>query len=135
MPVEVSAELTIPDDELEWTYTTSGGPGGQHANRNQTRVRLAWDVASSSAVSGSTKVRLQDTLGSTVRVDVDDTRSQFRNRAIAAQRLADKVSTALKQTRRRKATRPSKGSKHRRLDAKRRRSDTKRLRRRPHSED
>ena len=131
VPIEINQSLVVPDAELEWKYTTSGGPGGQHANRSSTRVHLTWNIADSSVVSGETRSRLLSKLGGAVRVDVDDHRSQVRNRDIAAQRLAEKVQAALVRPRTRKATKPSRGAQRRRLEGKKQRSNTKKLRQKP----
>ena len=131
MAIDVNDSLSIPDAELEWKFTTSGGPGGQHANRTSSRVQLAWDISSSQVLSNRIRQELQSKLGAVVRVDVDDHRSQGRNREIAAERLADKVRSALVRQRRRRATKPSRSSQRRRVEGKRKRSETKRLRQKP----
>lgn len=127
----VTRSVRIPRRELEVSFSASGGPGGQHANKNATRVDLRFDVESSSAFSASQRDRVRSKLGSEVRVSVDDERSQLRNRELAEQRLADRLRDALRVERTRKATKPTKGSKRRRLDAKKRRGETKRQRRKP----
>lgn len=131
MPIEVTSRLSIPDAELDYRFTTSRGPGGQHANRSSTRVQLAWHIAGSESLDETTRDRLLAALGDTVRVDVDDHRSQQRNRELAAERLAQKVSGALATKRSRRPTRPTTGSRRRRVEGKRRRSQTKELRRKP----
>ena len=131
MPIEIDDSLEIPDAELEWKYTTSRGPGGQHANKASTRVQLAWNIASSEALTDTMRRRLRAKLGDVVRVDVDDHRSQGRNREVASERLADKVRTALVRQRRRRATKPSRASQRRRVEGKRRKSETKKLRKKP----
>lgn len=131
MPIHVDQSLLIPDAELEWKYTTSGGPGGQHANRSSTRVQLSWDIAESSVLNHDRRERLVAKLGDIVRVDVDDHRSQLRNKDLASERLADKIRGALVQQRKRKKTKPSRGSQRRRLDSKKRNSNTKKLRQKP----
>ena len=135
MPIEINSSLVIPDAELEWKFTTSGGPGGQHANRSSTRVQLSWSIANSGVLSESMRDRLQAKLGDVVRVDVDDHRSQLRNKDVAGERLADKVRAALVRQRKRKPTKPSKGAQRRRLDSKRRTSQTKKLRQKPRNWD
>jgi len=131
MPIEINQSLVIPDAELDWKYTTSGGPGGQHANRSSTRVQLTWNIAESGVVNQSQRDRLISKLGDVVRTDVDDHRSQLRNKDTAADRLADKVRAALVQQRKRKKTKPSKGAQRRRLEGKKRKSQTKKLRQKP----
>ena len=135
MPIEINSSLVIPDAELEWKFTTSGGPGGQHANRSSTRVQLSWSIANSGVLSESMRDRLQAKLGDVVRVDVDDHRSQLRNKDVAGERLADKVRAALVRQRKRKPTKPTKGAQRRRLDSKRRTSQTKNLRQKPRNWD
>ena len=129
--LHVTPGCAIPLDELVERFGPSGGPGGQHANRSNTRVELRFDVAASSALSPSQRTRLLDTLGPEVRVVVDDERSQARNRVLARQRLAATVAGALHVPRARRATRPSPAARQRRLDAKRAQSERKRDRRPP----
>ncbi len=135
MPVVVNSRLTIPDDELEWRFSPSGGPGGQHANRAHTRVEVSWDPAASAAardLTESQRNRLLSNAPSAIRLTVDQYRSQHRNRTVAEERLAERVRAALAPPpKARRATKPSKGAKRRRLEAKRRTGQTKKLRRRP----
>ncbi len=131
MAIEINQSLVIPDTELDWKYTTSGGPGGQHANKSSTRVQLSWNIAESEVLNEGVRARLQSKLGDVVRADVDDNRSQLRNKDLAAERLAAKVRAALVQQRKRKATKPSRGSQRRRLDGKKRDAKTKKLRQKP----
>ena len=93
--LRVNRTLSIPLDELEWRFTPSGGPGGQHANRSNTRVELRFDVAGSPSLGPRQRARLIERLGPLVRVTVDAERSQLRNRAIALERLADRLGVAL----------------------------------------
>jgi ribosome-associated protein len=127
----VTRSVRIPRRELEFTFSTSGGAGGQHANRNATRADLRFDVAASSAFSPSQRDRVIARLGAEVRVAADDERSQLRNREIAEQRLVARLADALRVERRRKPTKPTKGSQRRRVESKKRRSETKQQRRRP----
>lgn len=120
----------IPGDELEEFFETSGGPGGQHANRANTAVRLRFDVVASS-LPDDVRTKLTQRLGDTVEVTVTDSRSQFRNRAIARQRLQDRIETALVDPPARRKTRPTRASKQQRLEDKRARSEKKRLRQPP----
>ena len=131
MPIEINQTLVVPDAELEWKYTTSGGPGGQHANRSSTRVQLSWNITDSAVLTEGTRGQLTKKLGDIVRVDVDDHRSQLRNKDVAADRLAEKVRGALVRPRKRKATKPSKGAQRRRLEGKKRNAQTKKLRQKP----
>lgn len=135
MPIEVDSTLVIPDAEIQWKFSPSGGPGGQHANRSSTRAELTWHVAESVVLSNAQRDRLTTELGPIVRIAADDTRSQTRNREIAEQRLAERCREALVEVRRRRSTRPTGGSRRRRLAEKRRHSETKRLRRPPSRDD
>jgi ribosome-associated protein len=127
----VSRSCRIPLDELEWRFSASGGPGGQHANTSNTRAEVRFDVANSPSLGPRQRARLLEKLGPVVRVVADDERSQMRNRELAQQRLAARLAEALKVERPRVATRPSLGAKNRRLESKRRTSERKRLRGRP----
>ena len=131
----VGRGLVVPAAEIEERFTTSGGPGGQHANRARTRVELRFDIAASEALSDHQRRLLSERFGDEVKVVVDDERSQLRNRTIARERLAARLRSALVPPRPRRPTRPTRGSKVRRLDAKRQRSEVKRARRRPSGDD
>lgn len=131
MAITVDDRLVIPDTELSWRFSPSGGPGGQHANRSNTRAELTWDVAGSTSVDEHRHRLLLDRLGTSCTVVADDERSQARNRDAATRRLAKRVREALVVERTRRSTRPTAGSRRRRLDGKRRRSQDKQLRRRP----
>jgi len=133
--LSVNRSLRIPLDELEWRFSASGGPGGQHANRSNTRVEIRFDVASSPSLGPRQRARLLEKLGPSVRVVVDAERSQSRNRALALSRLADRLAAALRVERPRTATRPTAGSRERRLAEKRRRSEQKQQRQRPRADD
>ena len=122
---------TIPDAEIEEDFTTSGGPGGQHANRSNTAVEVRFDVSASQAFPPDVARRIISSLGDVVTASSSESRSQWRNRALARQRLAEKLEEAITPPSRRRPTRPTRASKRRRLDAKRRRSEKKRLRRDP----
>jgi len=134
-PLVVRPGLVIPAAELDERFSPSGGPGGQHANRAHTRVELRVDLTTCSALTDHQRARLVERFGDDVRVVVDEERSQLRNRTIARDRLAARLRAALVPTRTRRATRPTKGSRQRRLEGKRQRSQVKRDRRRPSSED
>lgn len=124
----------IPAAELEELFETSGGPGGQHANRSETAVRLRFDVAASS-LPAEVRSRLTSRLGDLVEVSSSKSRSQFRNRALARRQMQEKLEGALKQETKRKRTRPTRASKRRRLDTKRAHAEKKRLRKPPPIED
>ena len=135
----VSDDLVIPAAELAWRFDTAGGPGGQHANKAATRAEVSFDLGRSPAVAEEARQRMLARLGSrapsgVVTVTVDDTRSQWRNRQLARRRLADLLRDSMRRPRPRRPTRPTAAAKRHRLDAKRRRGETKRLRRRPEPE-
>ncbi|HJR92999.1 MAG TPA: alternative ribosome rescue aminoacyl-tRNA hydrolase ArfB [Acidimicrobiia bacterium] len=123
--------FTIPDEEITETFTTSGGPGGQHANRSQTAVEIRFDVAASTAFPEIEQHRIIDRLGAVVTVTASDSRSQWRNRALARERLAERLAQALRPVTPRRPTKPSRASRVSRLESKRQHSEKKRLRRRP----
>lgn len=129
--LRVNDRLVIPADELEWRYSTSGGPGGQHANTSNTRAEVVFDIDGSPTLDDPTRQRLQARFGRRLAVSADDTRSQLRNRELAAQRLAARLASALVVARKRRATRPGKGAEERRLADKRRRAQQKAARRGP----
>lgn len=131
----VTRAVRVPRRELEWSYSTSGGAGGQHANRNATRAELRFDVESSSAFTPSQRDRVLGRLGPEIRLAVDETRSQLRNREIAEARLVERLRTALHVERPRTATKPSKAAKRRRVEGKKQRGRTKQLRARPSRDD
>ena len=131
----VNRSLRIPLSELEWRFTASGGPGGQHANRSNTRAELRFDVTSSPSLGPRQRARLLERLGPVVRVVVDDERSQLRNRQLAQERLAQRLASALRQETPRRTSSPTAASQERRLSAKRHRGEQKRQRRRPLSDD
>jgi len=125
----VSRSCRIPLREIQVRFTRSGGPGGQHANTSDTRVEVTFDVEASTSLGPRQRERLLAKLGPEVRAVAADERSQARNRELALQRLADRIERALRVDKPRTATRPTKASKERRLQAKKRRGDIKRLRR------
>jgi ribosome-associated protein len=127
--LRVSAGCTVALSELRWRFTTSGGPGGQHANKVATRAEVRFDVATSPSLTESQRERLEAKLGPVVTVAVDETRSQSRNRALALERLRARLAGGLVRSRPRRPTKPSRGSVERRLTAKKQRSQTKRQRR------
>jgi len=139
MDLPVGKHFAISEDELEWSFSTSGGPGGQHANRNATKAELRWDLASSQAIGDEMRAKLVSRLGSrvregTVKVTAGESRSQWRNRQAARKRLAELLERALRDRRRRIPTKPSKSSQRTRVDDKRRQGAKKRLRNKPDSE-
>lgn len=129
--LRVTASVRVPLEDIAVRYETSGGAGGQHANRSHTRVELSFDVRASTALSEAQRDRVVAKLGPVVRAGAADSRSQTRNREIALERLGAKLAEALHVDPTRRPTRPTKGSVRRRLDAKRQAGERKVLRRRP----
>jgi ribosome-associated protein len=127
--------LEIPVAEIELRTSRSSGPGGQHANVTASRVEAVFDVNASTALSDAQKARIAARLGPRVTASAQDTRSQLRNRELALERLAERLAAALEVARPRRKTRPTAASRRKRVEAKRRRGETKRARRRPNSED
>lgn len=124
---------TIPGNELSWNFGTSGGPGGQHSNKANTRAELSWTIGDSDALSPDVKLRVTEALASRIASGVltvgsDDSRSQWRNRSIARKRMAELIEEAARPPKSRRPTKPSRSARRRRLDAKRRQSEKKRLR-------
>jgi ribosome-associated protein len=117
--------------EITFRVSRSSGPGGQHAQKSSTRVEAIFDVESSEGLSEAERARVVDRLGGVVRAIAQDERSQLRNRELATERVLEQVRKAARPRRRRTATTPTQASRERRLDDKRRRGDTKRLRQPP----
>ncbi len=129
--LRVTRSCAIPLSELEWRFTASGGPGGQHANRSNTRAEVRFDVVASVSLADVHRQRLLERLGPVVRVVADDERSQTRNRALALDRLRARLAEALRVERQRRPTAPTRASQQRRIEQKKRRGDLKRGRRPP----
>ncbi len=122
-----SRGLRIPSAALSWWATRSGGPGGQHANTSDTSVTIELDLDQAGLPDAVTD-RLRTAHGDTVRANAADSRSQFRNRQLARKRLGELVDGAARPQRRRRPTKPTRGSQRRRLDAKRQQAEKKRRR-------
>ena len=129
--IRVTRSVSIPLSEIDLRFSRSSGPGGQHAQKTETRVEAIFDVERSEALTPRQKQRVAQKAGSVLRAVAQDERSQTRNRELAIERLAMQLSEALKVERPRVATKPSKAAVKRRLEQKRRRAETKRLRRPP----
>ena len=135
--LRISSGLTIPEAELSWRFSRSSGPGGQSVNTADSRVELLWDAAGSTTLTPHQRDRLLDRLSGrlvngVLTIAASEHRAQLRNRDAARERLASIVAEALRPPApQRRATKPSRGSKERRLKAKQRRTDVKQLRRRP----
>lgn len=134
--LEVDDGLVIPAAELNWRFSRSSGPGGQHVNTTDTRVELSWSVTDSTVLDERRRNLLVERLGSRVAdgiltVSASEFRSQLRNREAARDKLAAVVRRGLRERRTRRPTKPTRGSQRRRLDQKRKRGETKQLRRPP----
>jgi ribosome-associated protein len=129
--IRVTRSVVLPRSEIELRFSRSSGPGGQHAQKSETRVEALLDVESSSALTETQKRRVVAKAGPTLRAVAQDERSQLRNRELATERLVEQLREALRVPRRRRPTKPSAQSRKRRLESKRRRGETKRLRRPP----
>lgn len=138
--LRVNRRLVIPSNELEERFSTSSGPGGQHANKASTRAELAWNVATSSVLGPRQRERIRLRLANRIdsngvlRVASEKHRSQLRNREEAKKRLAELIDRALKVEPARVKTKPTKAGRERRLQQKRRRSEVKRARRVTHDD-
>jgi ribosome-associated protein len=122
--------LSVPLSEIEIRASRSSGPGGQHANVTASRIEATFDVRNSTVLSEAQKARISAKVGPRITAVAQDARSQARNRELALQRLAQRLRDALHVPRPRTKTKPTKGSKRRRLDDKKRRGQTKEGRRR-----
>jgi ribosome-associated protein len=129
--IQVTRSVSIPRFEIELRFSRSSGPGGQHAQKSDTRVEATFDVEASAVLSEAQKRRVIAKAGPVLRAVAQDERSQWRNRELATERLVEALRDALRVPRKRKATKPSKAAIERRLEDKRRRSQMKRLRRPP----
>jgi ribosome-associated protein len=127
--IRVTRSVVLPLTEIELRFSRSSGPGGQHAQKSETRVEAAFDVEASKALSNAQKRRVIARAGPVIRAIAQDERSQWRNRELAVQRIVEQLREALRVERRRLPTKPTAASVERRLAEKRRRSETKRLRR------
>lgn len=119
----------LPRAEIELRTSRSSGPGGQHAQKSETRVEALFDVEASTALSDGQKKRVLAKTGPVLRAIAQDERSQLRNRELAIERLVEQLREALHVERKRLPTKPSAAARQRRLDEKKRRGDVKRLRR------
>jgi ribosome-associated protein len=129
--IRVTRSVSIPRSEIELRFSRSSGPGGQHAQKTETRAEAVFDVESSVGLTPAQKRRVSAKAGPVLRAVAQDERSQWRNRELAIERVVEQLREALKVKRRRKPTKPTAAARERRLEEKRRRSQTKRLRRPP----
>lgn len=133
--VRVSRSVCIPLDEIEMRVSRSSGPGGQHANKTESRVEAVFDVEASDALGPNQKRRIAAKLGPIVRAVSQDERSQTRNRELALSRLAERLAGALRREKPRVATKPTRAAREHRLADKHRRSEIKGARRPPSTDD
>jgi ribosome-associated protein len=133
--LRVSRSCAIASDELEWRFSASGGPGGQHANTSNTKVEVRFDIASSPSLGPRQRARLLERFGPVVRATASERRSQHQNRELALERLQARIAAALHVDPKRYSTKPSRAAKKRRVDDKKQRGDIKRNRRRPSGEE
>jgi ribosome-associated protein len=129
--IRVTRSVAIPVAEIQLRFSRSSGPGGQHAQKSESRVEAVFDVEASSALTPAQKRRVVARAGPVLRAVAQDERSQWRNRELAVERVVSALREALRVERRRVPTKPSAAAKERRLEEKRRRGERKRLRRPP----
>jgi ribosome-associated protein len=129
--IQVTRTVAIPLSEIELRFSRSSGPGGQHAQKSETRVEARFDVEASSALTDAQKARVLARAGPILRAVAQDERSQARNRELAVERVVATLREALKVERKRRATKPTAAARERRLQEKRRRAGLKQLRRPP----
>jgi ribosome-associated protein len=129
--IPVTRSVAVPLSEIELRFSRSSGPGGQHAQKSETRVEALFDVEASSALSPAQKRRVIDRAGTVIKAVAQDERSQTRNRELAVARVVARLQEALRIRPARRATKPTAAAARRRLDDKRRRGAVKRLRQPP----
>ncbi|MFA9269457.1 aminoacyl-tRNA hydrolase [Svornostia abyssi] len=133
--LRLTSSVALPLTEIELRTSRSSGPGGQHANVTASRVEAIFDVRASQTLTDAQKERVIAKLGPRVTAVSQDARSQLRNRELALERLRERLAAALHVPRARRPTKPSKGAKKRRLQAKKAQSERKQARRRPRHDD
>jgi ribosome-associated protein len=127
--IRVTRSVTIPRSEIELRFSRSSGPGGQHAQKTESRVEAVFDVEASSGLTDRQKQRVVARSGPVLRAVAQDERSQWRNRELAVERLVERLRQALRVERPRRPTKPTRASQERRVEQKRRRGEVKRQRR------
>ena len=132
--IQVTRSVSLPRSEIDFRFSRSSGPGGQHAQKSDTRVEASFDVEASSALSETQKRRVVAKAGPVLRAVAQDERSQWRNRELAVERVVQALREALRVERPRRPTKPTQASQRRRVEGKKRRGQTKRLRRPPGDE-
>lgn len=131
MPLDITPNIVIPDDELEWKFIRASGPGGQNVNKVSSAVQLRFLLPQNTSLPVSVRNRLRTIAGQKLNDDgtilfaARSERSQEQNRRAAGERLIALIQTAMIEPKIRKKTRPTKASKERRIDSKKRRSSTK----------
>lgn len=139
--IQITPDLALPDEEVSFATSRSGGPGGQNVNKLETRVTLRFDLVGSPSLSEEQRARLRERLATRITKDgvlhvtSQKHRSQMANRDAAVERFVELVGEALREAVPRKKTRPSRAAKARRLEEKRRRSGRKRERAAPIPQD
>ena len=134
MPLLVSEQIEIPDEELEWKFVRSSGPGGQNVNKVSSAVQLRFLLPRNTSLPGTVRERLRRLAGQkliddgSILIAARSERSQGENRRAALERLAQLIRAALIEPKIRKKTRPTRASTERRIESKKRRAGTKRLR-------
>ncbi|MEO8139300.1 MAG: alternative ribosome rescue aminoacyl-tRNA hydrolase ArfB [Gemmatimonadota bacterium] len=139
--ISITPTLSIPSTELSFRATRSGGPGGQHVNTSSTRIELWWDAATSPSLTAAQREQVRARLSTRLTADgllrivASETRSQKQNRELAIERFQEVLARALATPKKRKATRPSRAAKERRITEKKQRGARKRERRSPRGEE
>jgi ribosome-associated protein len=129
--IRVTRTVAVPPGEIELRTSRSSGPGGQHAQKSETRVEALFDVEASTALTEAQKRRVLAKTGPVIRAVAQDERSQLRNKELAIERLVAALRDALHVERKRVPTKPTAAARAKRLDEKKRRGETKKLRRPP----
>jgi ribosome-associated protein len=129
--IRVTRTVAVPPSEIELRTSRSSGPGGQHAQKSETRVEALFDVEASTALSDAQRRRVLAKAGPVIRAVAQDERSQLRNKELATERVVAALRDALRVERRRVPTKPTAAARAKRVDEKKRRGETKRLRRPP----
>ncbi len=129
--LQIHRSLSIPHKEFDWEYVRSSGPGGQNVNKVNSKVRLSWDILTSTSIPDEIRERMLARYGSRINneghlvISSQKYRDQLRNKLDCLEKLQALLTTALHVPKRRKATRPTKGSQERRLTEKKQRAERK----------
>ena len=139
--LDITTAIRIPFSEIEFQTSRSGGPGGQNVNKVETRVELRFDLSHSSAFPDATRQKLLTKLSSSLtaegilRISSQESRSQWQNKQLTVEKFAELLRRALKPSKKRIKTKPSRAARQKRLEHKRQHSETKRQRRNPPGEE